>query len=120
MNFIIAAGLFFLIPPVYFIRLMADAKKLERRLLERPIKFGENVQEEEELLIKLDCARWTAPPFCEVEAVGNGCSVQFYSPDIEQPDAEEDLNQVVERATEEPCFIASGSPASTKGRRRVS
>jgi hypothetical protein len=99
---------------------MADARKLQRRLPERPIEFSEDVQEEEVPLIKLDCAMWTARPFCEVEAEGSGCNVQFYSPEIEQPDTEEEFDQVVERATEEPCFIASGSPASAKGQRRVS
>jgi hypothetical protein len=98
---------------------MADARKLQRRLPERPIEFSEDVQEEVVPLIRLDCAMWTAPSFCEVEAVGSRCNVQFYSPKIEKPDAEEEFDQVVERATEEPCFIASGSPALAKGRRRV-
>ena len=54
MTLIIAAGLCSLFPPVYFIRLMADAQKLQRRVLERRSEFHENAQEKERLLIEFD------------------------------------------------------------------
>jgi hypothetical protein len=67
--------------PVYFIRLMADAKKLRIRARQSPIQFNEDVQESEVPLIKLDCAMWTAPPFCRPETLGDGYNVRFYSSD---------------------------------------
>jgi hypothetical protein len=69
--------------PVYFIRLMADAKRLQTRTRKAPIEFSEDVQESEVPLIRLDCAMWTAPAFCRPETVGDGCNVQFYSSDSE-------------------------------------
>jgi hypothetical protein len=65
-NLIFAAGLCSLIILVYFLRLMADGGKLEKRLLERQTEFSIKVQEEEELLIKDDYATWMAPPFCDL------------------------------------------------------
>ena len=52
MYVILAAGFLSLIPPVYFIRLMADARKLKRRLPGRPVAGVADVQEDKELLIE--------------------------------------------------------------------
>ena len=70
MNIILAAGLCSLILSVYFLRLMADGKKLERRLLERRTESSENGPEEEELLIKDAYATWMALPSCTAGTVG--------------------------------------------------
>jgi hypothetical protein len=61
-NIIIAAGFCLLIPPVYFLRLMADARRLEAKLQERAAQINENAQEHEAPLIKLDSPAWTAWP----------------------------------------------------------
>lgn len=62
MKLILVAGSCSLIILVYFLRLMADGKKLEKELLERRRGFGENVQKKEELLIKEDYASWMTLP----------------------------------------------------------
>ncbi|MGB8959389.1 MAG: hypothetical protein WCC00_10335 [Candidatus Aminicenantales bacterium] len=54
MTLILAAGFFSLIPPVYLLRLMADARKLEKRLLGRQTGYGESAQVAEGLPIKND------------------------------------------------------------------
>jgi hypothetical protein len=69
-NIILAAGLCSLILSVYFLRLMADGKKLERRLLERRTESSENGQEEEALLIKDAYSTWMALPSCAAGTVG--------------------------------------------------
>jgi hypothetical protein len=38
---------------MYFLRLMADGRKLERSLPERPVRFGKTVQADEEPLVEL-------------------------------------------------------------------
>lgn len=65
MILIISAGLCSLVPPLYLVRLMADARKLRARLLEQPLKISHDAQEqeEEELLIQHDYAKWTAFPY---------------------------------------------------------
>ncbi len=62
MYVILAAGFISLIPPVYFLRLMADARRLERRLPVRPAANIEEGQktENEELLITHHYANWMA------------------------------------------------------------
>jgi len=48
---ILAAGFVSLIPPVYFLLLMSDARKLERRLQRRQTEYAEDARADEELLI---------------------------------------------------------------------
>ncbi len=75
MNLIVPAGLCSLIPPFYFIRLMADARKLRRQLRESRSEFREDAQEEERFLIEPD---------------GASGIVQFYTHAITRPGAEPD------------------------------
>lgn len=107
MIIIIAAGICSFITLVYFSRLMGDAKKLQERLRKPSIEFSEDVQVGEELLIKLDCARWTAPSFCKGEAKGDSYTVQFYSPEIEQSGADEESGRILESAVENPRVTSS-------------
>ena len=60
MTLIIAACLCSLVPFVYFLRLMDDARKLERRLPRKTRPFGKNAQREEATPIKHDLAVWIA------------------------------------------------------------
>jgi hypothetical protein len=55
---ILAAGFFSLIAPIYFLLLMADARKLERRLLGRQTECAEEAPEDEQPLIAYDTATW--------------------------------------------------------------
>ena len=50
MNVVIVGWLCSLVIPVYFILLMADARKLERALLKRRIEFNKDVRDIEGLL----------------------------------------------------------------------
>lgn len=63
MNIVLATGLFSLLSLVCIIRLMADGKRLETRLVERQTEFRELSPETEAMLIKDDYATWMAPPF---------------------------------------------------------
>jgi len=51
---ILAAGFFSLLPPVYLLRLMADARKLERRIVGRQTGYGESAQVAAGLPLKHD------------------------------------------------------------------
>jgi hypothetical protein len=51
---ILAAGFLSLIPPLYFLRLMADARKLERRLPGHRTEYVVSAQVAEGLPIKND------------------------------------------------------------------
>jgi hypothetical protein len=55
-----AAYLCSLIPLVYFLRLMTDARKLEERLPKRSRPIGKNTQKEEATPIERDLAVWAA------------------------------------------------------------
>jgi len=85
----IAAGVIPLITTVYLFRLMADARKVQARFQERPVPSPEDVQREEEPLLKLEVATWTAPHFCEAERSGTGCEMSFYASDIASSGAEQ-------------------------------
>ena len=63
MNFFLVFGLCSGAVAVFVLRLLADGKKLERRLMERRMEFRELPSEEEVPLIKDDYATWMAPPF---------------------------------------------------------
>jgi len=58
MTLILAAVFFSLIPAVYFLRLMTDARKLEKRVLARQADWGKDALVEDELLIEPDCPLW--------------------------------------------------------------
>jgi len=85
----IAAGVFPLITAVYLFRLMADGRKVQARFQERPVPAPEDVQREEEPLLKLEVATWTAPHFCEAEPGDTGCEPSFYASDIASSGAEQ-------------------------------
>ncbi len=75
-----------LIVPVYFILLMADGRRLRRRLRGvRSASAGE--AQEEELFITSDYAMWTAPAFRKAELAGGG-NGRSYALGIERPSAE--------------------------------
>lgn len=95
MNIILPAGLCSFILSVYFLRLMADGKKLERRLLERRTESSDHGQGEEELLIKDAYATWMALPSCAARTVGRACDVEFYPPDLGPSSVEEGFGQLV-------------------------
>jgi hypothetical protein len=58
MTLILAAVFFSLIPPVYFLRLMTDARKLEKRILVRQAECGEDALADDEPLIEPDYPLW--------------------------------------------------------------
>jgi hypothetical protein len=60
LTLILAAGFFSLIPPLYFLRLMSDGRKLRKGLLESQTESGENAGANEELLITQDYSTWKA------------------------------------------------------------
>jgi hypothetical protein len=60
LTLILAASFLSLIPPLYFLRLMSDARKLEKRLLEPQTEGCENARAYEELLITQDYSTWMA------------------------------------------------------------
>ena len=70
MTLIVAAGLspLLLIPPIYFVRLMADARRLRSRFVERPVEPGLEAFERQGLLIPTDYATWRTVPFSAEEA----------------------------------------------------
>ncbi len=47
MTIVIAAGLCSLIPPLYFLRLLADGRQLHEKLAERAAAFREDAKQEE-------------------------------------------------------------------------
>jgi len=68
------AGLYGAISSAYFLLLMADAKKLEKRLADCSIDAGRDMQDVERPLFKLDHILWTAPLACRkplVHTTGN-------------------------------------------------
>jgi len=70
-NLIVAVGflsLFLLIPPLYFLRLMADARRLKGRVVERPVDPGPETREGQVLLLPTDGEAWRAVPFSAEEA----------------------------------------------------
>jgi hypothetical protein len=87
MNPIVVIFIFFLIVPIYFILLIADGRKLRRRLREAQRASAGETQESEELFMVSDYANWTAPPFRKVELAGGG-NGRSYAPGIERPSAE--------------------------------
>lgn len=58
MTLILAAVFFSLIPPVYFLRLMTDARKLEKRILARQADCSKDAFADDELLIEPDYPLW--------------------------------------------------------------
>jgi len=84
----IAAGVIPLITTVYLFRLMADARKVQARFQERPVSSPGDVQREEEPLLTLEIATWTAPHFCEAEPNGTGCEMSFYASGVESSSTE--------------------------------
>jgi hypothetical protein len=85
----IAASVIPFITTVYLFRLIADARKVQARFRERPVASPEDVQREEEPLLKLEVATWTAPHFCEADRSGTGCGMSFYASDIASSGAEQ-------------------------------
>jgi hypothetical protein len=94
MNLIPVAGLCSLLVIFYTLRLIADGKKLEKRLLEKRTEFGGNVQKEE-LLIKEDYAKWMTLPFCNAGAADSASDIKFYSPHINPCPTEAQFGQLV-------------------------
>ncbi|MGZ5423350.1 MAG: hypothetical protein ACXW2V_02200 [Candidatus Aminicenantales bacterium] len=58
MTLILAAVFLSIIPTVYFLRLMSDARKLEKRVLVRQADCGEDALADDELLIEPDYPLW--------------------------------------------------------------
>jgi hypothetical protein len=85
----IAAGVLPLITAVYLFRLMADGRKVQARFQERPVPSSEDVQREEEPLLTLEIATWTAPHFCEADRSSTGCEASFYGSDLASSIAEQ-------------------------------
>jgi len=77
-----------LIVPVYFILLMADGRRLRRRLRGVRSASAREAQEGEELFITSDYAMWTAAPFRKVKLAGGGGSGRSYARGIESSSAE--------------------------------
>ena len=81
----LAAGLLTLFVPAYFIILMADARRLRRRLRDRLPKRRAAARKpahpEDRPLLELDGPAWTAPSFCKMEVPGGVSLVSFCPPE---------------------------------------
>jgi hypothetical protein len=88
MNPIIAALIFSFVIPLYLIRLMADGRKLRRRLCRAELACAAELREEEALFLASDYARWTPHPYRKVETASGGGNGRSYAPDVELHSAE--------------------------------
>jgi hypothetical protein len=88
MNPIIAALVFSLVIPVYFVRLMADGRKLRSKLCRAELASAGESYEEEGLFLPSDYAMWTPHPSRKVEMAGGGGNGRSYEPDVELRNAE--------------------------------
>lgn len=85
---LIVTLIFSFVIPIYFLRLMADARKLRTRLRCARLAPAGEIQEGEELFTTSDYAVWTGPPFGNVKAASGGRDGRSYAPDAERPGAE--------------------------------
>jgi hypothetical protein len=88
MNPIIVALVFSFVIPLYFIRLMADGRKLRNRLCRTALAWPGKLREEEELFLASDYALWTPHPARKVETASGGGNGRSHAPDMEVPGGE--------------------------------
>ena len=88
MIIIVAAFICSLGIAVYFLLLMADARKFQERLLDRRTSIIPDAREGEARLITSDCVLWMTAPFGSAESAGIGDDAPFFSPGVERPGAD--------------------------------